>query len=183
MLKRILHWLAGSPPRRAHAAVRVPPVQTSSPRPTTAAQPEITSLPRTQRLFMEQQVLVQRFPGFQWQRDGDDARVEGTIRTSAGQAYSVRLLVPEAFPFTHPRAFVVSPIRGNGCSLNEASHSMHTLSSDSDDHPQICLYNDRNWDPSLTLQHVLVKAAVWLEAYEQHRRTGRPISDFLASVR
>jgi len=132
---------------------------------------------------MEQQIIAKQFSAFLWQRQGEGARIEGAILTSAGQSYEVRVLVPAAFPYTHPQVFVVSPIQGRGASLTGVSHAMHTLTPDLENHPQICLYNDRNWNPALTLHHVLIKAAVWLEAFEQHRRTGRPINDFLADVR
>lgn len=182
MLKQLIHWLAGIPNHQPPTPP-LPVVRLALEPHAADGSPDIARLPRAQRLFMEQRVLARQFPSFRWQQDGQRASVEGPIRTSAGQSYEVRILVPAAFPYSHACAFILSPISGRECSLTETSHAMHTLSPDSDGNPQICLYNDRNWNPALTLQHVLIKAALWLEAFEQHGRTGRPISDFLASVR
>ncbi|MCU1276017.1 MAG: hypothetical protein JWO48_3448, partial [Bryobacterales bacterium] len=56
------------------------------------------------------------------------------------------------------------------------------LSPDGAGNAQICLYNGENWRPNLTFHHVLVKAKMWLLAYEMHRRTGKPISDYLRTA-
>jgi ubiquitin-protein ligase len=183
MLEAFIQWLIGASTNANSLPAQEQAAQSTSTSRNADAKPDIASLPRTQRLFMEQQVLAQRFPGFRWHANGKGARVEGTITTSSGRFYKVRAIVPTAFPFAHPTVFIISPIEGGGESLTQASHGMHTLSADSDGHPQLCLYNDRNWNPSLTVQHVLVKAAVWLEAFEQHCRTGRPVSDFLVTAR
>lgn len=190
MLQRIIHWLAGSPNHHvASSAVVLPPRQVTIPAAQSTSMPsaiemppDISSLPRPQRLCMEQQIITRQYPRFRWRSSGHGVRIEGPILTTAGYSYDVRIRVSQGFPFAHPLTFIVSPIRGNGVSLTEVSHAMHTLSPDANNHPQLCLYNDSNWAPSLTLQHVLVKAAVWLEAFDQHCRTGRPISDFLANV-
>lgn len=144
--------------------------------------PAIAGLPRSERLFIERQILARHYPSFEWEADGEGATVEGPLPVGQGRAFLVRVVIPAAYPFVHPKTFVISPIRSRNRSLVGASHDMHTLRPDADGHPQPCLYDDRNWTPSLTLYHVLVKAQVWLHGYDQHRITGNPICDFLPDL-
>ena len=48
--------------------------------------------------------------------------------------------------------------------------------------PQICYYNDRFWNPFITLSKILIKGRLWLETYEQHMRSGETISYYLSHM-
>jgi hypothetical protein len=74
------------------------------------------------------------------------------------------------------------PLRARGYDLLAASAVMHTLSPVYS-HPQyvrICHYRD--WDPNKTLYLVLMKARLWVEAYEAHLRHGNPIDNYLGHM-
>lgn len=58
------------------------------------------------------------------------------------------------------------------------SASMHTLAP-VEGRVAVCHYRPDRWDERKTLYLVLLKVRLWLEALEGHRRTGKPMDDFL----
>jgi len=48
------------------------------------------------------------------------------------------------------------------------SHAMHTLGNGPNGKWQICHWRDDRWHSGITLNKVMLKAILWLEAYEQH---------------
>ena len=133
------------------------------------------------RLQTERKILNKYFPRFRWisPADSDNAKIEGELRTNSKIGYTVRVYIPSDFPNSCPDMVVVSPYSLTGYggeNLKTTSGSMHTLSS-RDGYVRICHYRD--WIPNLTLYLVLLKGRLWIEALECHKRTGRPIDDFL----
>ena len=140
-----------------------------------------------QRLTAERKILQRYFPAARWldPQDANNTRVEIDMPTNAHSRYRLHLLVPPDYPSSQPDLLVVhpSPLRARGYDLLETSGGMHTLSP-LYSHPQcvrICHY--RGWDPNKSLYLVLMKARLWLEAYEAHLRHGNPIDAYLGHMR
>ncbi|TAE94468.1 MAG: hypothetical protein EAZ78_28345 [Oscillatoriales cyanobacterium] len=136
-----------------------------------------------QRLQVERQILKKYFPSFSWINPGDsnNTRVEGSVRTNAGNVYTLRVYVPSDFPNSRPDMVVTSPYPLKGYQGTEISgYSSHTLSP-RDGYVTICHYKD--WLPNLTVYLVVLKGRIWLEALEGHRRTGQPLDSFLAHMK
>lgn len=140
-----------------------------------------------QRLQTERQILKKYFPNFSWinPTNSDNTRVEGSVRTNAGNNYVLRVYVPSDYPNSRPNMVVTSPyiLKGyGGKSLKEygMDSSMHTLGTQ-DGYVSICHYRD--WLPNLTLYLVVLKGRVWLEALEGHKRTGKTMDSFLAHMK
>ena len=140
-----------------------------------------------QRLTAERKILQRYFPAARWldPHDAANTRVEIDMPTNARNRYRLHLLVPSDYPSSQPDLLVVhpSPLRARGYDLLDISGGMHTLSP-LYSHPQcvrICHY--RGWDPNKTLYLVLMKARLWLEAYEAHLRHGNPIDAYLGHMR
>ena len=139
------------------------------------------------RLDNETQALHRFFPQFRIQ-DPHGARkgVVGRMKTNSGKEYVIWLALG-AFPNEAPSMFVVSPkpLRmkdGRPLSVLGPSAPMHVLRPDEHGHPQICHYNDVFWHPMVSLYKILMKARLWLEAYEQHLRHGEPIDKYLSHM-
>lgn len=146
-----------------------------------------------QRLTLEQGILA---------RDGlsqfsiryDSARslyyIWGEHRTNSGKPYILWSPIPNTFPYGRPPLYVWSPnplpAYGGGTinsyGASGTSHAMHTLSNGPNGEVQICHWRDERWHSGITLNKVLLKGIVWLEAYEQHLMTGRSIADFVLTM-
>lgn len=135
------------------------------------------------RLELERAILRHYFPTFEWHNpaDAEHAYLEGEVSTNNGARYGLRVYLSPAFPADCP-AMVVShprPLRKrNGRELTASSGSMHTLDQ-RDGCTRICHIRPAFWAPQNTIYLVLLKGRIWLEAYEAHLRTGRPVDAFL----
>ncbi len=146
-----------------------------------------------QRLILEQGILL---------RDGlsqfsilfDTQRalyyVWGEHRTNSGRPYVLWSPIPSTFPWSRPPLYIYSPNplpAYGGSTINrygpsEISHGMHTLSNGPNGEVQICHWRDERWHSGITLNKVLLKGLLWLEAYEQHLTTGRQIAEFVGTM-
>jgi len=139
-----------------------------------------------QRLTAERKILQRFFPDARWRdpHDAGNTRVEIDMPTNARNRYRIHLLVPPDYPSSQPDLLVVDPcpLRARGYDLLDTSGCMHTLTPllRHPEYVRICHY--RGWDPNKTLYLVLMKARLWLEAYESHLRHGNPIDDFLGHM-
>ncbi|WP_157517554.1 hypothetical protein [Micromonospora rifamycinica] len=136
-----------------------------------------------QRLAQERLILGHYFPTLTWfnPTDPQSTFVEGPVNTNSGRYYSLRIHVPAAFPNRCPDMVVTAPhplTDHHGRRITEASASMHTLGL-RDDRTRICHFKENLWVPNNTLYLVALKGRIWLEAYEGHLRTGRPLDSFL----
>ena len=107
------------------------------------------------------------------------------ITTNNGNFYRVLLHLPLDYPNSKPTVIVTypSPLVGHGnvdITTYGASEKMHTLEP-IDGYVQICHYLGSLWHPNVTLYKVLIKARLWLEAFEGHRKSGKPLSRYLKS--
>jgi hypothetical protein len=144
-------------------------------------------MPQTTRLDVETRVLKQYFPKFRIQDPhSPNGGVIGRMRTNSGNEYAVWLLLKD-FPNEAPAMYIVSPdpllaYHGRPLSTLGINREMHLLQPDSHGHPQVCHYNDRFWVPKVSLYKILMKARLWLHAYEEHMKRGEPIDKYLSHM-
>lgn len=136
-----------------------------------------------QRLLQERAILAHYFPTLAWYHPGirGSTCVQGIIATNAGGRYAIRIMLSASYPAECPQMLVVGPqvlYDFSGNPMTTASSTMHTWEA-VDGCTKICHYNPRYWVPTNTIYLVALKGRIWLEAYEAHRRTGRPLDDFL----
>lgn len=143
-----------------------------------------------ERLILEQQIL-QRDGLTQFQIYSNAASggyyVWGECHTNSGNAYTLWSPIPLHYPYDCPPLYIwkPNPLRGyGGKSINSygLSHQMHTLNSGPSGEVQICHWRSERWHSGITLNKVLIKALIWLEAYEQHLTTGKPINEFVRTM-
>lgn len=106
------------------------------------------------------------------------------IKTQSGKVYRLNVKLNPDYPSSMPRVFVVYPtplLKSNGERVRAFSHDFHTLEIDGND-VEICHYHPSKWHANLSLYRVLMKARIWLECYDTHLSTGRPIDDFLKTL-
>ena len=107
--------------------------------------------------------------------------VDVGVKTQSGKIYRLNILLNSDYPNSLPEVYVTYPlplIQYNGEKLPSLSVAFHTLKNDGDK-VQICHFHEENWNPKQSLFKIAMKARIWLEAYEGHLRTGKPIDDFL----
>jgi ubiquitin-protein ligase len=105
------------------------------------------------------------------------------IKTQSGKVYRLNVKLKTDYPNSMPSVFVVFPLpllKNDGSVISGASHDMHTLSNNGSN-VQICHFKPTNWNPNQSLYKVILKARIWLEAYEGHLATGNPIDNYLTS--
>ena len=103
------------------------------------------------------------------------------MKTNSGKVYTLRIDIPLDYPNSIPAVYITNPkpLRTrSGALIPELSTSMHTLQS-KDGCVRICHYGPNSWSPRQTLSKVVMKCRIWLEVYESHLQTGKPIGDIL----
>jgi hypothetical protein len=144
-----------------------------------------------ERLGYENQVLKQDgLSQFQVYYDAsrNSYYLSGEHRTNIGKAYTIWSPIPSNFPYGCPPVYIYKPNPLVGYAglktVNSygVSHEMHTLSNGPNGEVQICHWRQSRWDSSITLNRVMLKVALWLEAYEQHLATGQSINEFVRTM-
>jgi hypothetical protein len=132
------------------------------------------------RLAVEKVVLARTFPRFTV--DEANRAVTGVLSSNAGLNYSLRIEVDDTYPDTVPSVYVTWPQlkQQDGTPLADLGPTsrMHILGGRGGA-VQLCHSQGAKWSVSDTLHRVLIKARVWLEAYELHHQTGLSIDRFL----
>lgn len=111
----------------------------------------------------------------------------GTHETSSHRSYDLWIPIPQLYPHQRPPLYIARPVllptanRGTVNALG-VSHAMHTLANGPNGVVQICHWRDDRWHAALTLNKVVIKGLIWLEAYEQHLATGQPITGFVRTM-
>lgn len=83
------------------------------------------------------------------------------------------------FPEDVPCVYVTKMLRTkDGDEMDSPSASMHTLSS-KNGWTAICHYGTSSWSPHVSLYKVYIRCRLWLEIYELHLDTGRPMDYYL----
>lgn len=143
-----------------------------------------------QRLYLEDQILIREgFDQFRvyYDKTRDLYWASGTASANSGRQYRLYIPIPGGYPYQRPPMYVTDPNRlhmydGNRVSSLGVSHQMHTLEPHANGWPQICHWREARWHSGIVLQKVFLKGLLWIEAYEQHLATGRPIADFVRTM-
>ena len=135
------------------------------------------------RLKKEWEIIVQYFPNFEIKDYGSQLCIEGWMYTNQKNGYKLRLYVPSDLPYSVPDVVIIYPYPiadyfGKSLSDYTASATMHILSP-RDGYPKICTYKDTHWNPNRTFYNVLIKARIWLEALDGHKRSGQQMDYYL----
>ncbi len=144
-----------------------------------------------ERIRLENAILVQDgFAQFRvyWYQQTGAYFLFGEHKTNSQRLYKLYSQIPSAYPYEHPKIYVSdpNPLWGymNSRTINSygVSHQMHTMGNGPNNEVQICHWRSDRWHSGITLNRVVIKVILWLEAYEQHLSTGQPISDFVRSM-
>ncbi len=136
-----------------------------------------------QRAATENALLEQYFGKVYWFGDHTTVCAEVGLVTNSGTQYAVRLMLPDEYPDRLPEALITHPrgltnYRGRDLADIGSSPEMHLLPSRGP-YASICHYHPARWAADMTLYKVVMKARIWLEAYEMHARTGKPLDSYL----
>lgn len=122
-----------------------------------------------------------------WYSTTEEYEASGITSSNAGYRYRLCIPIPPGFPNQRPALYLTEPFplltadRQTVASLG-VSHAMHTLTPSASGFVQICHWRDDRWHPGIVLQKVFLKGLLWIEAYEQHVATGRPLADFVTTM-
>jgi hypothetical protein len=141
------------------------------------------------RMAVEHQILQREgFDQFSvWHQKSDDSYyASGYATSSSGKKYYLYCPLPSGFPLQRPPLYLTEPkplLTADGTCITAlgVSHNMHTLTP-LGDMVQICHWRDPRWHSGIVLQKVFLKGLLWIEAYEQHLATGRPLADFVRTM-
>ncbi|MFX0195990.1 MAG: hypothetical protein ACFFCW_07700 [Candidatus Hodarchaeota archaeon] len=112
----------------------------------------------------------------------------GEHKTNSGRSYTIWSPIPNRYPYQLPPVYVYrpNPLLGYGGlkTINSygSSHYMHTFTNGPNGEVQICHWRSDRWHSGITLNKVMLKVVLWLEAYEQHLSTGKDISEFVRTM-
>ena len=144
-----------------------------------------------ERLILENQILdregFSQFKIYVGQTPGT-YYLWGAHRTNAGNSYQIQSPIPSGYPYSKPSVYVhqPNPLWGYGhlrtINCYGVSHNMHALSNGPNGEVQICHWHSDRWHSGITLNRVMLKVVLWLEAYEQHLATGKDICDFVRTM-
>ena len=136
------------------------------------------------RYNAERSLLARKFPAnaFRFFNMEEGASGEQYLRigarTNSGNVYTLHMSL-DGFPFAQPKVFVTRMLKDSkGNDMNSASSAMHTLTAERG-WTRICHYGPASWTPAVSLYKVYVKCRLWLEMYEAHLRTGKPLDYYL----
>ena len=134
-----------------------------------------------QRLMMETQVLNQYLTPnlFKFHDIGTpNEHIVMAARTNRKNVYRLYIKL-EGFPLRKPEVYVTQALRDKkGNVLSQVSGTMHTLGMwQEKGWTQICHYGA--WNPDVAIYKIYIKCRLWLEMYELHLQTGKPIDYYL----
>jgi hypothetical protein len=136
------------------------------------------------RLAVEKQLLEKHFRSVRWQypTSRGATKVDVDFNTNVGGRYTLRLHVPVDFPNSCPSLSIVYTSKElkkrNGYPLPTLSNEFHTLGK-VDGCYTICHFLPSKWDANNTMYLVFLKGRLWLEAFENHLKTGHDIDHYL----
>lgn len=137
------------------------------------------------RLAVEKNLLESYFRNrVTWIDPGHETKIEVRVTCSNDKQYTLRMYLPSDFPNSCPHLVVKtsSKLRArNGFLLEEYPGDNH-LGYTIDGYTGICHFRPNLWKGDNTLYQVFMKGLIWLEAYEAHLRTGRPLSQYLVEM-
>lgn len=130
------------------------------------------------RILIERNILDIYFPGKVTWLQGQ-TKVEVRMTTNNDNEYCLRVYLAEDFPNSVPEMVVTqSPKPMPNWENNGETHTLKRR----DGFVRICHYRASNWSDENTLYQVFLKGRLWLEAYEGHLRTSKPMDYFLRDM-
>ncbi|XP_020908535.1 uncharacterized protein LOC110246525 [Exaiptasia diaphana] len=145
------------------------------------------SVSQRKRLDVVEKGILESYFGdkITWNDPQGKTTVELKISTNSDNHYTLRIYLPSDYPNSCPELTVASPKelkRKDGTPMNGfASDADHTYGT-KDGLIKICHFHQGKWTNEYTLYQVFMKGLLWLEAYESHRQTGKPISTYLREI-
>lgn len=137
------------------------------------------------RLMFEKQIMDRLFPQFEVKSPLMDTYWIGEMKTNSGKQYTIRINIPAQYPEQAPDICIVAPsslytytgkkLQDMGC-----SHEMHTFTPENG-YVKMCLFRTEYWSAEYTLTSCLRKARIWLEAYDEHLKSGKKMCDILGT--
>jgi hypothetical protein len=117
----------------------------------------------------------------------DTYYAKGTATANSGRRYQLYIPLPSGYPWERPPMYLTDPYPlrmadGRLVTALGVSHQMHTLEPSSNGWVQICHWRSGRWHSQILLMKVFLKGLVWIEAYEQHLATGRPLAEFVLTM-
>jgi hypothetical protein len=113
------------------------------------------------RWALEQAKLRRAFPGMAICASGSRiTSVQGSLRTSGGRTYHLRVVVPEEYPHAMPHMFI------SGLIADDNTKHMYNDGS-------ICVMTKGQWSSSYSIAYMVARAAKWAGKYEIWKKTGR----------
>ena len=132
------------------------------------------------RFNAEYAVLAKHLPEnlFRFERKDRTLWLKAAARTNRGNVYTLAFDL-SAFPSGVPMVYVTQMLKDKAKrDLDRPDGGMHVLASDHG-WTRICHYGAQSWTPMVSLFKVYVKCRLWLEMYELHLQTGKPIDYYL----
>jgi hypothetical protein len=135
------------------------------------------------RITLEKNLLDKYFPGrVSWQAPSDgQAYVEISMVSNSNKHYKLRVYIADDIPNSCPQMVLVSPSSLNlkdGTRMPDVSHTFHTIGN-KDGYMLLCHFIPSKWTSENTLYQVFMKGRLWIEGYEGHLMTGKPMDEFL----
>ena len=131
-----------------------------------------------QRILDERDILNVYFPDKVTWLHGQ-TKVDIRMSTNNNNEYCLRVYLPEDFPNSVPDLVVThSPKPMPNWENNGQTHTLKRR----DGFLRICHYRISRWSCENNLYDVFMKGRLWLEAYEAHLRTSKPLDHFLRDM-
>lgn len=94
------------------------------------------------------------------------------------KTYTLRIDLKN-YPEQVPEVYVTQMLRTkDGEKMDSPSAAMHTLTSKYG-FTRICHYGQQNWSYKVSLYKIYIKCRLWIEIYELHLKTGKPMDYYL----
>ena len=133
------------------------------------------------RYEAEFRLLKRKLPDDIWRfcdLNGSRPYLAMAVKTRFDSLYTIQIEL-ERFPNAVPKVFVTKMLKDRaGNNLERGLSAMHTLPSEHG-WTRICHYGPESWTPMVSLYLIYIKAALWLNAYELHLRSGKPMEYYL----
>lgn len=133
------------------------------------------------RFEAEKELLRAKLPEDGWRfvdLNGSRPILAMAVRTKRDNLYTIHIEL-ERFPMGVPKVFVTEMLKTrDGKEMSDKSASMHTLGAERGC-TRICHYGPDSWTPGVSLYKVYIKSALWLNVYELHLMTGKPMDYYL----
>lgn len=140
-----------------------------------------------QRLAWERQLLRTHMPDFSFWDPLGRTYIYGGWQSQKGNYYTIRIDIPAGYPDECPKTYVEASAPlfdylGSRLTAHGTSHTFHTWDTDRPGVVQICTFRPFMWSAANTTVQLLHKSFLWIIAYEEHRATGKQISDLLLTM-